>query len=36
VVGDYLNNDFYGVESAWLSGKQLADWLVLTDSAGHS
>jgi renalase len=36
LIGDYLSKDYYGVESAWLSGKQLADWLTLTDSAGHS
>jgi renalase len=36
VIGDYFNKDFHGVEAAWLSGKQLADWLTLTDSAGHS
>jgi renalase len=36
LIGDYLNKGVYGVESAWLSGKQLADWLTLTDSAGHS
>jgi renalase len=36
LIGDYLNNSSYGVESAWLSGKQLADWLTLTDFAGHS
>jgi predicted NAD/FAD-dependent oxidoreductase len=36
LIGDYLGNGDYGVESAWLSGKQLADWLTLIDSAGHS
>jgi renalase len=36
LIGDYLSNGYQGVESAWLSGKQLADWLTLTDSAGHS
>jgi renalase len=36
LIGDYLNNDVYGVESAWLSGRQLADWLTLTDFVGHS
>jgi predicted NAD/FAD-dependent oxidoreductase len=36
LIGDYLSNDYYGVESAWLSGKQLADWLTLTASSGHS
>jgi renalase len=33
LIGDYLSNNAYGVESAWLSGKQLADWLTLTNSA---
>jgi renalase len=33
LVGDYLSNDAYGVESAWLSGKQLADRLTLTNPA---
>jgi renalase len=36
LIGDYLSKGYYGVESAWLSGKQLADWLTLTDSAVHS
>jgi renalase len=36
LIGDYLSKGYYGVESAWLSGKQLADWLTLTDSADHS
>jgi predicted NAD/FAD-dependent oxidoreductase len=32
LIGDYLSNNAYGVESAWLSGKQLADWLTLTNA----
>jgi renalase len=36
VIGDYFNKDFHGVEAAWLSGRQIASWLMLTDSTGHS
>lgn len=27
LIGDYINNDFSGIESAWLSGKQMAEWI---------
>jgi renalase len=36
LIGDYLSNDAYGVESAWLSGKRLANWLTLTNPAGNA
>ena len=32
LIGDYMNNDYEGIESAWFSGKQLADWLTLNES----
>lgn len=27
LIGDYINNDFSGIESAWLSGKLMAEWV---------
>ena len=32
LIGDYINNDYEGIESAWFSGKQLADWLTFNES----
>lgn len=33
LVGDYINNDYNGIESAWLSGKQMAEWVANNLSA---
>ena len=32
LIGDYINNEYGGIESAWFSGKQLADWLRFNES----
>lgn len=26
LIGDYINHDFTGIESAWISGKRIAEW----------
>lgn len=36
LIGDYINTEFEGVESAWLSGKQLAEWITLNNTVVHS
>tara|TARA_B110000008_G_scaffold36711_1_gene33193 strand:- start:7284 stop:8462 length:1179 start_codon:yes stop_codon:yes gene_type:complete len=36
LIGDYLSSEFIGIESAWFSGKQLADWLTLSLSTPHA
>lgn len=36
IIGDYLTDSLYGVESAWLSASHLADLLVSSQSAGKN
>ena len=36
LVGDYISAEFEGIESSWMSGKQLASWLTLNDQLAYS
>lgn len=36
LIGDYISAEFEGIESSWMSGKQLASWLTLSNQLAYS